>query len=52
MGRNRSDIVPGIRYFPVGNYLIFYRETGQGVEIIRVLHGARSLGFIDFDFDM
>ena len=29
MGRDRSDIGPGIRSFPVGNYLIFYRETGQ-----------------------
>jgi toxin ParE1/3/4 len=35
--------VPGVRSFPVGNYLIFYRETGQGVEIIRVLHGATNV---------
>ena len=48
----RSDIVPGVRSFPVGNYLIFYRETGQGIEIIRVLHGARNLDFIDFDSNM
>jgi len=52
MGRDRSDIVPGVRSFPVGSYLIFYRETGQGIEIIRVLHGARNLDFIDFDSNM
>jgi toxin ParE1/3/4 len=49
MGWDCSDIVPGVRSFPVGNYLIFYREISQGVEIIRVLHGARNLDFIDFD---
>jgi toxin ParE1/3/4 len=52
IGRDRSDIVPDVRSFPVGNYLIFYRETGQGIEIIRVLHGARNLDFIDFDSNM
>ena len=52
MGRDRSDIVPGVRSFPVGNYLIFYREISQGVEIIRVLHGARNLDLIDFDSNM
>jgi toxin ParE1/3/4 len=52
IGRDRSDIVPGVRSFPVGKCLIFYRETGQGVEIIRVLHGARNLDFIDFDSNM
>ena len=52
MGRDRSDIVPGVHSSPVGNYLIFYRETSHGVEIIRVLHGARNLDFIDFDPDI
>ena len=52
IGRDRSNIVPGVRSFPVGNYLIFYREISQGVEIIRVLHGARNLDFIDFDSNM
>jgi toxin ParE1/3/4 len=25
------------------NYLIFYRELSDGVEIVRVLHGARDV---------
>lgn len=28
--------------FPVGNYLILYRPIEAGVEIVRVLHGARQ----------
>jgi toxin ParE1/3/4 len=36
----------GVRVRPVKrfrNYLIFYRPTPDGVEVIRVLHGARDL---------
>jgi toxin ParE1/3/4 len=29
--------------FPVGNYLIFYRITETGIEVIRILHGARDI---------
>jgi toxin ParE1/3/4 len=30
-----------IRGFP--RYLIFYRETAAGIEVVRVLHGARDI---------
>lgn len=43
LGPARPDIAPELRYFPVGSYLIFYREVSAGVEIVRVLHGARNL---------
>jgi toxin ParE1/3/4 len=43
IGRNRSDLSPNLRGFPVGNYIIFYRPASQGIEIIRVLHGARDI---------
>ncbi|MEK7677203.1 MAG: type II toxin-antitoxin system RelE/ParE family toxin [Verrucomicrobiota bacterium] len=43
LGRKRSDLAPSLRSFPVGNYLIFYRPDPNGIEIIRVLHGARDL---------
>lgn len=33
-----------IRGFP--NWLVFYRSTEQGIEVIRVLHGARDVGAI------
>jgi len=37
----------GIRFFPVKqfrNYLVYYRETAQGIEIIRVLHAHMNIG--------
>lgn len=43
LGPARPDIRPDLRYFPVGSYLIFYREIPGGVEIVRVVHGARDL---------
>ncbi len=36
----------GIRFLPVSqypNYLLFYRELSDEVEVLRVLHGARNL---------
>ncbi|MCC5645749.1 type II toxin-antitoxin system RelE/ParE family toxin [Nostoc sp. CHAB 5824] len=43
MGRKRNSLAPNLRSFPVGNYLIFYRPINQGIEVIRVLHGARDI---------
>ena len=43
MGRVRNELGPSLRSFPVGNYVIFYREVSKGIEIIRVLHGARDI---------
>jgi toxin ParE1/3/4 len=42
-GRRREELAPGLRSVPVGRYLIFYRPLENGVEIARVLHGARDL---------
>lgn len=39
----RDDIRAGLRFVPVGNYLIFYRLKERHVDIVRVLHGARNL---------
>lgn len=44
MGRARPDIAPELRYFPVKNYLILYRQIPDGVEVMRVVHGRRDLG--------
>jgi toxin ParE1/3/4 len=43
IGQARPDIAPRLRYFPTRNYLILYREMNGGVEIVRVVHGARYL---------
>jgi toxin ParE1/3/4 len=42
-GPARPELRPGLPSFPVGDYLLFYRPIRGGVELIRVLHGARDL---------
>lgn len=42
-GRSWDALRPGLYRFPVGNYLIVYRPDAGGVEIARVLHGARDI---------
>ena len=43
IGRDRADLVRGLRSFPVGSFLIFYRRARDGIEIARVLSGFRDL---------
>jgi toxin ParE1/3/4 len=47
-GRPREELAPSLRSTVEGNYVIFYRPTTDGVEIIRVLHGARDLRRVNF----
>jgi toxin ParE1/3/4 len=49
LGRARPDIAMELRYFPVGSYLILYRQIDEGVEIVRVVHGARLLSNLTID---
>jgi len=37
---------------PYRNYLIFYRPSAHGVEVYRLIHGARELGRIMDDIDI
>jgi toxin ParE1/3/4 len=41
-GPAASDIAPGVRCFPAGKYLIYYRKARRGVEILHVFHGNRD----------
>ena len=44
LGPPRPELAPGLRSFPVGSYLLFYRKAdGGGIELVRVIHGARDL---------
>ncbi|MCP9915557.1 type II toxin-antitoxin system RelE/ParE family toxin [Cyanobium sp. ATX 6F1] len=43
IGRRRDELADGLRSFPVGSYVIFYLNVPDGVQIVRVLHGARDL---------
>jgi toxin ParE1/3/4 len=42
----KDPLFEGVRVFPVSRfkkYLIFYRPIKGGIEVLRVLHGARDL---------
>ena len=43
MGRAREELLPGLRSFPSRRYVIFYIPTGNGIDVVRVLHGARDI---------
>jgi toxin ParE1/3/4 len=48
MGRARPELPGDVHSFVFARYVIFYRPNADGVEIVRVLHGSRDLGQIDF----
>ena len=43
IGRERPELLAGLRSFPVARYVIFYLPRPRGIEVVRVLHGARDL---------
>jgi toxin ParE1/3/4 len=43
MGRRRDELEEGVRSFPFGEYIIFYRLAPDGIAPVRVIHGARKL---------
>ena len=49
MGPARDELAKGMRSFPVGNFVIFYLKSSEGIQVIRVLHGARDIGPMHFD---
>jgi len=42
LGR-QDDHTLGLRKFPFGDYLIFYRQEKKGIIVARVLHAARDI---------
>lgn len=42
-GLARDDIAPGLRHLIIGQYMTLYRISGDGIEIIRVIHGRRRI---------
>ena len=43
IGRGRPELQTGLHSFAVGRYVIFYRPSPDGIEVVRVLHGMRDL---------
>jgi len=42
-GRPRDELSTALRSSPVGRYVVFYLPLVDGIEVIRVLHGAQDL---------
>jgi plasmid stabilization system protein ParE len=43
LGRARLELAPNLRSLLVGDYVMFYRPIDDGIEVVRVLHGARDI---------
>lgn len=43
IGRLREELAPALRSFPTGRYVLFYRPISNGIELVRVFHGARDI---------
>jgi len=43
IGRARDELSPGVRSFPFGRYVIFYKPIAGGIDVVRVLHSARDV---------
>jgi toxin ParE1/3/4 len=41
-GRSSGDIALGVRCFPAGQYLIYYRKMRNYTDILHIFHGARE----------
>lgn len=43
LGTNCDNLHPNLRFLAIGKYLLFYLPLENGIELVRVLHGARDL---------
>jgi len=43
MRRHDNPALAGMRWHSVRKYLVFYIPRSDGIEVVRVLHGARDL---------
>jgi toxin ParE1/3/4 len=42
-GKPAGNIAGGVKCFPAGKYLIYYRKTRRGTDILHIFHGARVI---------
>lgn len=43
IGRIRAELYPDLRSFVIGKYVLFYLPLKNGIDVIRLLHGARDI---------
>lgn len=48
-GKDAAALSDNLRFWPVGKYLIFYRPSAEGIQVVRIIHGARRLRAELFD---
>lgn len=48
MGRQRPELMVGMRSFPFARYLVFFVAQPDGIDIVRVLHSGRDIVTDDF----
>lgn len=46
MGKDRPELAPALKSFPVDNYVLFYREIMDGIALVRVLRCSRDVDLI------
>jgi toxin ParE1/3/4 len=51
LGRQRSELSPGLRSYAIETYLIFYRSIDGGIEIMRVVSGYQDLSALFDDVE-
>ena len=42
IGRAHDNLLQGLRTFPKKDYVILYRETEYGIDVLGVIHAARD----------
>ncbi len=50
MGRSAESLGAGLRQFPIGKYLFFYRPLSDGIQAVAIVSGYRDLEHL-FDDD-
>jgi toxin ParE1/3/4 len=45
-GKVRDELLAGLRSYPAGDFIIFYRILDTTVEVVRVIHGRRDIDVI------
>ncbi|THB71585.1 MAG: type II toxin-antitoxin system RelE/ParE family toxin [Gammaproteobacteria bacterium] len=45
-GSSRPELGKDIQSFPVDRYVIYFREKPEGIELVRVLSGARDINIL------
>ncbi len=43
IGRQRAELATNLRSFPLDRYVLFSIPQKRGIEVLRVLHGARDI---------